>query len=324
MTLDYTVYLLQQTKKRLWPYANLTNIDEVTAEYYRMLVRGERDPKDKSGNTKASDSLRNKWYEHVHQGGIKTPSTDLLSQIAEPTLQPEIWPLLPIGAFYLHFTLTLSKPLITRDDETFYVIENPIAKDVVFRQPMVRSTSWKGLLRYAMRLQRKQDQAGQPDDKIVIRLFGTEKREAHDGNFKAGRLAFFATFFNAIDLEVINPHIRERKVGTQPIALECVPRNAQGRFHLLYTPFDLLTASKDRLVTEARADLEAVTESLQALMLDLGFSAKRTSGYGVIHDRNLDGHLWFKQNGEVSSYPFNTFAELKNVCWQIIGGQAND
>uniref|UniRef100_UPI003A101862 RAMP superfamily CRISPR-associated protein n=1 Tax=Chloroflexus sp. TaxID=1904827 RepID=UPI003A101862 len=42
----------------------------------------------------------------------------------------------------------------------------------------------------------------------------------------SGRLYFYPTFFNQIDVEVINPHSRKTRAGTQPIYLECVPIGA--------------------------------------------------------------------------------------------------
>ncbi|MFO3797078.1 MAG: CRISPR-associated protein, partial [Anaerolineales bacterium] len=52
----------------------------------------------------------------------------------------------------------------------------------------------------------------------------------------SGRLIFYPTFFNLIDVEVINPHLRKTKAGTHPIYLECVPAGASGTFSLLYVP----------------------------------------------------------------------------------------
>ncbi len=323
MILDYTAYLLQQTRKKEWPYASLEVIDEVTSEYYQMAVQEEVDPEDKNKKAKAADSLRNKWYNRVHSGKWRFSGTDLTQQIFEPTLSPRAWTLFPEGTFYLHFKITLAKPLITRDDRIFYVIENPVAKDPIFRCPIMRSSSWKGVLRYAMRLKRKQDLTAKDDD-VLVRLFGPDKKEDSQEPLRAGRLNFFTTFFDAIGLEVLNPHIRERKVGTQPIAIECVPVDSHGEFYLLYTPFDLLTTPLARRLPETYADLEATVVALRALMTQIGFSAKRTSGYGVIYDKDLAGQLWFKQNGKVSQEPFNDFAALQAVCEKITGGQKHD
>ena len=107
----------------------------------------------------------------------------------------------------------------------------------------------------------------------------------------SGRLTFYPTFFNLIDVEVINPHSRVTKAGTHPIYLECVPQGAKGAFSLLYVPFDLIGADVSQIRQQALADLQLVAEGLQALFLTYGFSAKRTSGYGVAEDEILKGEI---------------------------------
>ncbi|GIV84820.1 MAG: hypothetical protein KatS3mg052_1827 [Candidatus Roseilinea sp.] len=106
----------------------------------------------------------------------------------------------------------------------------------------------------------------------------------------SGRLMFYPTFFNLIDVEVINPHSRETKAGTRPIYLECVPAGASGTFSLLYVPFDLIGKPEDEIKQQAQADLGLVAEGLQALFLTYGFSAKRTSGYGTAKDE-IEGRV---------------------------------
>jgi CRISPR-associated protein Cmr2 len=56
--------------------------------------------------------------------------------------------LLPVSYFSISFTFTLKKPYISRDDEVFYLHENPVFKDKVFKVPMVSGSSWKGNLRW--------------------------------------------------------------------------------------------------------------------------------------------------------------------------------
>lgn len=100
----------------------------------------------------------------------------------------------------------------------------------------------------------------------------------------SGRLNFYPTFFNLIDVEVINPHSRETKAGTHPIYLECVPAGAQGTFSLLYIPFDRIGQEEAETRRQATEHLQRVAEGLQAMFLTYGFSAKRSSGYGVAKD----------------------------------------
>jgi CRISPR-associated protein Cmr2 len=89
---------------------------------------------------------------------------------------------------------------------------------------------------------------------------------------------FYPTFFNLIDVEVINPHSRKTRAGTHPIYLECVPIGAQGTFSLLYVPFDLIGKEESDIKQQSLADLELIAEGLSAMFLTYGFSAKRTSG----------------------------------------------
>jgi CRISPR-associated protein Cmr2 len=112
-------------------------------------------------------------------------------------------------------------------------------------------------------------------------LFGDEKGEEPD---HSGRLMCYPTFFDLIDLEVINPHSRKTRAGTQPIYFECVPAGAKGTFSLLYVPFDLIGQPGERIKQQARLDLQTVCPAITALMLTYGFSAKRTSGFGAAHD----------------------------------------
>jgi len=107
----------------------------------------------------------------------------------------------------------------------------------------------------------------------------------------SGRLMFYPTFFNLIDVEVINPHSRETRAGTHPIYLECVPIGAEGTFSLLYVPFDLISKDEAQTKMQALADLKLVSEGLQAMFLTYGFSAKRTSGYGVAEDKIVEGEV---------------------------------
>jgi len=100
----------------------------------------------------------------------------------------------------------------------------------------------------------------------------------------SGRLNFCPTFFDLIDVKVINPHSRKTKAGTHPIYFECVPAGARGTFSLLYVPFDLIGRPEAEIRQQAAEDLHIVAESLQAMFLTYGFSAKRTSGYGTAQD----------------------------------------
>ena len=118
---------------------------------------------------------------------------------------------------------------------------------------------------------------------LVKQYFGLDAN-AKELPHHSGRLMCYPTFFNLIDVEVINPHSRKTKAGTHPIYLECVPDGAQGTFSLLYVPFDLIGQPNEAIIKQAKADLQIIAEAIGAMMLTYGFSAKRTSGYGTAED----------------------------------------
>jgi len=124
----------------------------------------------------------------------------------------------------------------------------------------------------------------------------------------SGRLMFYPTFFNLIDVEVINPHSRKTKAGTHPIYLECVPAGATGSFSLLYVPFDLIGQPGDTVRAQAQADLRLIAEAVSAMMLTYGFSAKRTSGYGTARDE-ITGRVSTTWAGE-RNFERATFEQL--------------
>ena len=99
-----------------------------------------------------------------------------------------------------------------------------------------------------------------------------------------GHLSFYPTCFDDIDVEVINPHSRETKAGKMPIYLECVPSGARGTFALLYVPFDLFGAPRGSVRQRMAIALLLIAQCVRDLLLTYGFSAKRTSGYGLACD----------------------------------------
>lgn len=178
----------------------------------------------------------------------------------------------------VHFKL--KKSYLSRDDDNFYIIDNPIVKDKVFKLPMVRSTTWKGVLRFATRLVCE-------DESVIIGLFGNEKGETE--NFRQGRLFFYPTFFNSISLDVITPLSRKTKTPVKgPIYFEIVPEETEGIFRLLYYPYDLVAKGEfEKIKEEAEEDLEIVAKAIHKMFYEIGFSAKKTSGYGIAEVKEI-------------------------------------
>ncbi len=256
--------------------------------------------------------------------------------------------IMPKYSFFLQFRFFLATPYISRDDEEFYICDNPIKKDKVFKVPMVSGSSWKGNMRWtAMKiftdgLPEVIDQNSMSEcfdtRARMVGLFGHEKVAAADyldsvlaeaiseddkshkkfienkkfvkENFKKfliekdyintsvdgrrGRLNFYPTFFNQISLEVINPHDRTTKAGTLPIYIESVPIDADGIFSLLYIPFDLMGKPEDKVKKEVAEDLELIRITLKKMILTYGFSAKKSSGFGIAKNELSDAFCEMK------------------------------
>lgn len=254
-----------------------------------------------------ANDLREAWQkaviQHQMQDIHKWNVDGLLREIAMP--KPDL-DLLPSGSWFIQFDFELAKPYISHDDVSSYIIDNPVASDHVFGLPMIRASSWKGNLRSALRRTENWDDT-RPE---IVRLFGNPKVE--DEDFRAGCLEFYPTFFCCVGLEIINPHDRARKVGTNPILFECVPAGAKGTFSLLYVPFDLIGEDEEEIRQQAADDLRLIAEAMSAMMLTYGFSAKRTSGYGTAKDE-----IWGRvitQRGEKPLTRLSNLAqEVNNV-----------
>ena len=200
--------------------------------------------------------------------------------------KPEDLQSLPEDSRLIKISFTLKKPYTSRDEGEFHIIdgkifENPIVRDKFTGLPMVRPSTWKGHLRFA---------AGRVDEingkkldertrsEIVRRLFGSE---SDDENALKGRLYFFPTFFEEeAGRDVITPLKRDTRTPARgPISLEVMKAKSKGEFYLLYIPYPKGENFKEEQIEE---DLRFVAEALKQMFYTYGFSAKKTSGFGVV------------------------------------------
>ncbi len=193
--------------------------------------------------------------------------------------------ILPPYSFIIKFGFTLEKPYISKDDENFTIIENSIKREKVLGCPYIPGSTWKGCLRSALWQDGKKE-----NDKQIIRIFGNEKAEKND--FRQGRLHFFPSFFSKSDFEVINPHDRKTRTGTNPILIECVPAGESSDFSLLYVPFDLVGKEPIEIKQQMLNDLKLITEGLKAMFRVYGFGAKTSSGYGIACNTVINGKIY--------------------------------
>ena len=263
---------------------------------------------------------------------------------------------LPKGSWVLEFPITLKNPFMSKDDIPFYIIENPVRKDKVFGIPFTSAMSWKGNLRWTMMKVFLESNADNSDEFAQIRfrhtlLFGTEKgweetkswteyldtpcpdaREKYENMLKEkfnkkdakdvhirGMLYFYPTFWDKVDMIVINPHDRRTKTGKNPIYFEVVPAGAKGVFRLVYIPFYWFDLPENELREKAVEDLKDVIDGLRGMMLTYGFSAKKSSGFGVIENRWNNEESRLEIRGFYGVQKFDNFEKLKEVVKNLEG-----
>jgi CRISPR-associated protein Cmr2 len=197
--------------------------------------------------------------------------------------QPDDLKGLPDGSWLLNLEFTLNKPFTSKSEIEFHEIQNPIVRDHLTGLPTVNPTTWKGHLAFAAQRESLEDHARQ-------RLFGTIR---DDESSQAGRLHFFPTFFvNETAREVITPLWRDTRTPARgPIDIEVIASGQQGRFCLLYV---LRPKGLNWHSGQIAEDLLAVSRAIKAMLLDYGFSAKKTSGWGIVADSLVSGVLTAK------------------------------
>ncbi|HHW20514.1 MAG TPA: hypothetical protein GXX27_05205 [Thermodesulfovibrio thiophilus] len=218
---------------------------------------------------------------------------------------------LPPNSTLIKISFTLKKPYTSKDEGEFNVIdnrifENPIVRDKFTGLPMVKPTTWKGHLRFAV--ERVKWEKEEEKKTIIKRLFGSEPEEKD--NLLKGRLYFFPTFFNEdAEKDVITPLKRDtRTPASGPIPYEVMKPGKKGDFHLLYFPYPRGDEFKEE---EIKKDLTFLAKALKLMFYTYGFSAKKTSGFGVIGE-SIVCKLYIKTDKNVQEKNFSNLEELKN------------
>lgn len=197
------------------------------------------------------------------------------------------------GWFALDVDFRLQRPWYSKDDVNLHVLDNPVRKDRVFGAPFMDASSWRGLLRWACRMEDEirddWEEPGKSIDKCadqnwIIHLFGNSAEKDEEGT--RGALAFRPTWFDDVGFELINPHSRYRndKDGTKnkpnrpsvkPIIFEVVPPNTLGTLQLLYAPLREYPRQCEKIA------FQKLLSAIEKLLTVYGFSAKRSFGWGL-------------------------------------------
>jgi CRISPR-associated protein Cmr2 len=86
---------------------------------------------------------------------------------------PDVNNLLPYS-FIIQAEIKLKSSYFSRDDDEFYLIQNPCLKEKVFKVPMIRGSGWKGALAKAAKEFINEDLN---DFESFVRIFGTGSQE---------------------------------------------------------------------------------------------------------------------------------------------------
>lgn len=282
MIVDFFANLSQES-------SDVTTLEGFIAQYHNKLATGKKDK---------ANELRDKWKKDNISKKIDSHVSSLLDLLQYPKID---FSYLPEYSFTIQFTFILEKPYISRDEQDFYIIDNPIRKDRVFGLPYVAPSSWKGSLRAAL-----WQNGHEAENDGIRRIFGNERTTKEQEELKAGRLHIFPTFFKEKDLEVINPHDRTTRVGKNLILIESVPKDASSLFTLLYVPFNLIGKEENEIKKQVSEDIRLLVTGLKAMFRDYGFGAKTSSGYGIAKSDLTEGNIILKAVGLETSQKEDT------------------
>lgn len=331
---DYFWFCKQEAKLRNddTKVNDQTNINELIKYYcnndFKLLK-----------NTKIKDVpifyLKNDNFSKINNTEVIENQSGLFSD--EKEIKNYLKTLVPFN-FTVYSKFTLASPYYSADDDKYSIFDNPLLKEKVFKVPMMRGSSWKGVIASAARTALEKDFS---IEKILSfgRLFGSgseefrkiekkaiknnyepnlksdilyyalmkfgkitmqeinkekqkeklwEKIKAKELQTQRGRLVFYPSYFNKIGLEMINPHKRRTKAGTQPIYYEVVPAGAKAKFQLLYIPADNITKSQHEREAEYQQDKKLLTAALKLIFQEnekepqIKIGAKTKLGWGRI------------------------------------------
>jgi len=94
-----------------------------------------------------------------------------------------------------------------------------------------------------------------------------------------GRAIFYPTYFNRLSLEIINPHNRKTRAGTNPIHYEVVPKETAGTLQIIYIPFDAVLSKDEDTKKQVKKDIEFLTKCVEKVA-GIGIGAKEKLGWG--------------------------------------------
>lgn len=89
-----------------------------------------------------------------------------------------------------------------------------------------------------------------------------------------------------------------------------------GIFSLLYVPFDLMGKPSEEIKQQVPEDIKLVYDSLKKMMLTYGFSAKKSSGFGII-DKDLKEVLFLMSGCTHKEKPLVSKPKRKEISYSF-------
>ena len=296
-------------------------------DWNREKENSFRNRKKYQWRNKSKEEKYELWLEEV----FVKPLAEIKRQIIEELKKdkdfrdfyPELSDLqnLPDNSVLIKISFTFKKPYTSKDEGEFHIIngrifENPIVRDKFTGLPMVRPSTWKGHLRFAAKMVNLE---GKKKD-IIKRLFGSEP-ESEEA--LKGRLYFFPTFFeDGAKKDVITPLKRDTRTPARgPIHIEVMEPGSKGEFYILYVPYPQYKDFKEEQIKE---DLKFLAEALRLMFYTYGFSAKKTSGFGVIKEKLNEGKIWINTPEGIKDADFHDLSELKDKITELFDNGDNN
>lgn len=243
-----------------------------------------------------ANNLRSIWCDENNLVTLSNPTWSGWNWISSPEFDLSS---LPEYSFFIQFKFKFGKPYISKDENEFYIVDNPIRREKVFNLPYVAPSSWKGSFRSVIRQLKNEHNSAEQ----IERLFGNE-RVNDEKNIQKGSLYFYPTFFTEKSLEMINPHKRDTRTGKNPIYFETVPIDAEGIFSILYIPLNSPIENKIKTRDDLSQDLKTICNGINALFTSYGVGAKTSSGFGTAKPE-IKGKLVLKTKN-IASTPKET------------------
>ncbi|RMD68233.1 MAG: hypothetical protein D6819_09880 [Gammaproteobacteria bacterium] len=200
------------------------------------------------------------------------------------------------GSVRVRLDFWLLTPLITRDDDPFYLFDNPVRKERVFGLPHLAAASVKGLALDAFRRSFPKEVQGQDHPaqdrayRLALdqarRLFGisSDGDEASPVN-ERGRVHWGAVWFEKVQYLVMNPMDPDTGTGTLPIQFEAIAPEQKSAVECFYfNPLGHKPAT-------ALMDMAELIAALSTWWPVLGLGAKRRAGYGALQPTGAEVHI---------------------------------